>query len=667
MRYQQWNLRPGGAAARRRMEAAGLAPLCAAVLAARGLDGPEEAERFLASGWEHIHDPLLLRDMDKAVERIRRAVEQGETVAVYGDYDVDGITSTCLLTEALAGMGAKVVSYIPERTEEGYGLNKSAVARLAEGGVSLIITVDCGITAVAEVEFARSLGVEVVITDHHQCKEKLPAACAVVDPRRPDCGYPFPELAGVGVALKLAQALAPAEERERVFLRFGELAAVGTVADVMHLTGENRALVRQGLELLGRTNRPGLRALIREAGLEPGAVPTAVTIGYGLAPRINAAGRIEQAMVALELLLTREEDRGEVLAHTLCRLNRERQAIEMDILEQCAAMLEGVEEPGCIVLAGEGWHQGVVGIVASRLTERYSCPAFIICLENGKGKGSCRSFGGFNLFGALDQCADLLEGYGGHEMAAGFTILEENIPLLAARLKALVSAYTGGRPMETAIDVDAEIDSCAQLTCPQVEALSALEPFGTGNPKPVFLLRSAAVLSCCDVGGGRHLKMKLRRDGVVLCGAYGQNNAGDEAVLKAVLAELRAIDPDMPLWVMTRKPKQTRLSYRAGAVYTFNLPAFCRHMSRSVLYINGGGSLIQDVTSHRSLWFYLFTLAAARRLGCKVMMYGCGIGPVTRPGDVALVRRVLNTCVDAITLREDGETPAQVQVLQALS
>ncbi len=527
MKYQQWNLRPGCASARRRMESAGLAALCAAVLAARGLDGPEEAERFLASGWECVHDPFLLRDMDKAVERIRRGVEQGETIAVYGDYDVDGITSTCLLTETLAGMGAEVVSYIPERTEEGYGLNRSAVARLAQEGVSLIITVDCGITAAAEVEFARSLGVEVVVTDHHQCKEKLPAACAVVDPRRPDCGYPFPELAGVGVALKLAQALAPPEEREQVFLRFGELAAVGTVADVMHLTGENRTLVRQGLELLGRTSRPGLRALMREAGLEPGGVPTAVTIGYGLAPRINAAGRIEQAMVALELLLTREEDRGEVLAHTLCRLNRERQAIEMDILEQCTAMLEGVEAPACIVLAGEGWHQGVVGIVASRLTERYSCPAFIICLENGKGKGSCRSFGGFNLFGALEQCADLLEGYGGHEMAAGFTILEENIPLLAARLKELVSAFTGGRPMETAIDVDAEIDSCAQLTQEQVEALSALEPFGTGNPKPVFLLRSAAVLSCCDVGNGRHLKMKVRRDGMVLDAIFFSANCAE--------------------------------------------------------------------------------------------------------------------------------------------
>lgn len=524
MKYQQWNLRPEGTGARRLAEA-GLPPLCAAVLSARGIEGPEEAAEFLSSGAERFHDPYLLRDMDRAVARVRRALEAEEAIAVYGDYDVDGITSTCLLTEALTALGGTVVSYIPDRTEEGYGLNRGAVRHLAQAGVKLIVTVDCGITAAAEVEYARTLGVDVVVTDHHHCKQTLPAACAVVDPRRADCPYPFPELAGVGVALKLAQALYPPEERERVFLRFGELAAIGTVADVMRLTDENRALVRQGLELLSRTRRPGLRALLREAGLDPGALPTAVTIGYGLAPRINAAGRMEQAKVALELLLTREEERGEQLAQALCRLNRERQAIELDIFEQCVDMLGEPGEVRCIVLAREGWHQGVVGIVASRLAERYSCPAFMICLENGHGKGSCRSFGGFNLFAALEKCAGLLEGYGGHEAAAGFTVLEENIPRLAQRLGELVAAHTGGAPMEAAIDVDAEIQHCALLTQEQVDALSALEPFGTGNPKPVFLLRSAAVLSCCDVGGGRHLKMRVRRDGVALDAIFFSANA----------------------------------------------------------------------------------------------------------------------------------------------
>ena len=526
MKYQRWDLRrPGTPAARRSLEQAGLSPLCAALLSARGLDDPQKAAQFLSCGPERSHDPFLLKDMDRAVERIRAAIGGGERVCVYGDYDVDGITATCLLTEALAWQGGDVVSYIPDRTEEGYGLNPGAVARLAGQGVKLIVTVDCGITAVDEVEFARSLGVDVVITDHHHCKDRLPAAAAVVDPRREDCAYPFPELAGVGVALKTAQALVPPEQREGVFRRFGELAAIGTVADVMRLTDENRALVRQGLELLANTRRPGLRALLREAGLDPGAAPTAVTIGYGLAPRINAAGRMEQAMVALELLLTRDEERGEALAHTLCRLNRERQAIELAIYEQCVELLDAQPPAPAIVLAGEGWHQGVVGIVASRLTERYACPAFMICLEHGQGKGSCRSFGGFNLFAALDRCAPLLDGYGGHEMAAGFTIREENIPAFRDQVCRLVDLRTGGAPMEAAIDVDAEIDHCGQLTALQVESLSDLEPFGTGNPKPVFLLRGVCVLSCCDVGGGRHLKMKLRRDGAVLDAIFFSANA----------------------------------------------------------------------------------------------------------------------------------------------
>ena len=369
MKYQQWNVRrPGGAAARRALEGAGMSPLCAAVLAARGIAGPEEAARFLSCGPQRFHDPFLLKDMDKAVRRIHAAMAGGELMCVYGDYDVDGITATCLLTEALAWLGGRALSYIPDRSEEGYGLNPGAIARLAGEGVTLIVTVDCGITAVAEVEFARSLGVDVVVTDHHHCKDKLPAAAAVVNPRQDGCPYPFPELAGVGVALKTAQALAPPERREEVFRRFGELAAIGTVADVMRLTDENRALVRQGLELLAQTRRPGLRALLREAGLEPGSLPTAVTIGYGLAPRINAAGRMEQAMVALELLLTRDEERGEALAHTLCRLNRERQAIELAIYDQCAALLEAQPQLSApaIVLAGEGWHQGVVGIEIGR-------------------------------------------------------------------------------------------------------------------------------------------------------------------------------------------------------------------------------------------------------------------------------------------------------------
>ena len=519
MKYDRWNLRPSGpAGSRAELERAGLPPLCAAVLCARGVDTAPAASAFLAHGPDLLHDPFLLRDMEKAVERISRAIREQETVAVYGDYDVDGITATCLLTQFLRTLGGQVVSYIPDRTEEGYGLNNHAIDALARQGVTLIVTVDCGITAAQEVEYARALGVDVVITDHHQCKEVLPQAVAVVDPRRPDCSYPFPDLAGVGVALKLALALTAPDQRSQVLLDYGELAAIGTVADVMLLQGENRALVHLGLKRLADCSRPGLQALLREAGCPRGQVPTTVTIGYGLAPRINAAGRMEQAGTALELLLTQDPQRGQELAQELCQLNRLRQAIELEIFQHCDQLLTHTPALSApvIVLAGEGWHQGVIGIVASRLAEKYACPAFMISLDGDKGKGSCRSFGGFNLFGALERCAPLLDSYGGHELAAGFSIRRDNIPAFRAALCQLVEEFAGHQPMESSLDVDCEIPHCSLLSTQDVESLSLLEPFGSGNPKPVFLLRSVCVLSHTDVGGGRHLKLKLRRDGVVM-------------------------------------------------------------------------------------------------------------------------------------------------------
>ena len=519
MKYDRWNLRPSGpAGSRAELERAGLPPLCAAVLCARGVDTAPAASAFLAHGPNLLHDPFLLRDMEKAVERISRAIREQETVAVYGDYDVDGITATCLLTQFLRTLGGQVVSYIPDRTEEGYGLNNHAIDALARQGVTLIVTVDCGITAAQEVEYARALGVDVVITDHHQCKEVLPQAVAVVDPRRPDCSYPFPDLAGVGVALKLALALTAPAQRPQVLLDYGELAAIGTVADVMLLQGENRALVHLGLERLADCSRPGLQALLREAGCPRGQVPTTVTIGYGLAPRINAAGRMEQAGTALELLLTQDPQRGQELAQELCQLNRLRQAIELEIFQHCDQLLTHTPALSApvIVLAGEGWHQGVIGIVASRLAEKYACPAFMISLDGAKGKGSCRSFGGFNLFGALERCAPLLDSYGGHELAAGFSIRRDNIPAFRAALCQLVEEFAGHQPMESSLDVDCEIPHCSLLSTQDVESLSLLEPFGSGNPKPVFLLRSVCVLSHTDVGGGRHLKLRLRRDGVVM-------------------------------------------------------------------------------------------------------------------------------------------------------
>ena len=514
MRYKVWKTAvpdPVGCVA---LEREGVHPLTAAVLSARGLCSVAQAKAFLAAQENPVPDGAQMKDMDRAAARVRLALEQGQTIAVYGDYDVDGITATCLLTEFLTGLGGHVIPYIPDRMEEGYGLNKEAVCALADRGVRLIVTVDCGITAVEEVACAMERGVDVVITDHHECKAVLPSACAVVDPHRPDCPYPFKGLAGVGVALKLAMTLAGPERADRVLEEFCDLAAIGTVADVMPMTGENRTIVQRGFAALAHVKRTGLAMLVREAGLE-GRPMNSVSIGYTLAPRINAAGRMGRASLAVELLLTRDPDRAAQLARELCQLNRDRQAVELDIFDQCEQMLHSVPQTNAIVLADPVWHQGVVGIVASRLAEQYGCPVFMICLSGGMGKGSCRSYGGINLFAVLEGCQDLLEAFGGHELAAGFTVREENILALAQRIRAQV-ALQAPQSSGLELELDAELDDPGVLDLRGVEQLEQLEPYGTGNPRPVLALMGAQVVSRSLVGGGRHLKLKLSKRGVTL-------------------------------------------------------------------------------------------------------------------------------------------------------
>ena len=514
MRYKQWKIAHPSPEGRAQLERAGIPSLLACVLSARGVTEPEQAWKLLTPGEEPLLDPMLLKDMDRAVLRVTRALKRGETIAVYGDYDVDGITATCLLTDCLTRLGGRVRSYIPDRLEEGYGLNEEAVLHLARQGVTLIITVDCGITAAREVEFARELGIDVVITDHHECKQAIPEAAAVVDPHRPDCPYPFKGLAGVGVALKLAMAAAGPDRAGLVFREYADLAAVGTVADVMPMTGENRTIVQTGLAALAHPRRVGLAQLMEEAGLGDKPV-TSVSIGYTLAPRINAAGRMGQADLAAELLLTRDPGRAAALAQELCALNRERQTIECEIFQECVQRLERRPQSGVILLADEHWHQGVVGIVASRLTEKYSCPVFMVCLDQGMGKGSCRSWGGVNLFHLLTQCQDLLEGFGGHAMAAGFTVREENIPALERRLRQLVLEEHAGEELPSLLEIDAAVLP-QELTVEAVEALDALEPCGAGNPRPVLVLTGAHVISAAQVGRGRHLKLRLEGRGVPL-------------------------------------------------------------------------------------------------------------------------------------------------------
>ena len=518
MKYKQWQVAQPCPAGQQELEEAGLPPLLAGLLAARGIVRPEEARRLLSPGSEPIPDPSLLKDMDRAAQRVRLALERGELIAVYGDYDVDGITATCLLTRFLAARGGNVTPYIPSRMGEGYGLNAEAVHILARRQISLILTVDCGITAVEETALANRLGMDVVITDHHACKEELPPAAAVVDPHRPDCPYPFKGLAGVGVALMLALAVAGPAEAPAVFDEFCDLAAVGTVADVMPMTGANRAIVSLGLAQLDPPQRIGFASLIRCAGLEDRPV-TSVSVGYTLAPRINASGRMGMAEVAVELFLTQDPIRADELAVQLCELNRERQGIEGDIFQQCVHYLEENPQEDAIVLAGNHWHQGVVGIVASRLAERYARPCFMICLDGGIGKGSCRSWGDINLFALLSSCSGLLENFGGHALAAGFTVREENIPALALALRRAIADSCQGQALPSVLEVDMAV-APQHLTVEAVESLDRLEPCGTGNPRPVFLLQGAQVHTMSQVGRGRHLKLKLESRGAALDAIY---------------------------------------------------------------------------------------------------------------------------------------------------
>lgn len=517
MKYKNWTLTPCNPAAAAQLEQAGISPLSALALSARGFETPEQAAAFLRHDSTRLHDPFAMKGMTQAVARIQAALAAGETICVYGDYDVDGITATCLLTSYLRSQGGQVLPYVPDRIREGYSLNSNTIAALADQGVTLIITVDCGITNLEEVDLARTLGLDVVITDHHECKEQLPAACAIVNPHQPGCSYPFQELAGVGVALKVVLALGGPERQEALLAEYADLAAIGTVADVMQLTGENRTIVTLGLERVSATRRIGLAMLLQESRINEKPI-TASFISFSLAPRINAAGRMGCPFLAVDLLLTDDPLLAAELARKLCQLNRERQLVEQDIFSQCTALLDRrpALRGSAIVLAGENWHQGVVGIVASRLAERYNVPAFMICLDGAQGKGSCRSSGGFPLFSALEQCSDLLEGFGGHAQAAGFTILAQNIPAFRRKMCQLADAWAPDKDSAGELVLDAVLPDAHLLTLENVAALEELEPFGAGNPRPTFLLEGATLLSYSCVGGGRHTRMQVDCNGMVL-------------------------------------------------------------------------------------------------------------------------------------------------------
>ena len=504
MKYGIWKVSQPEAGAVNALVGSGYAPLAAMVLASRGMEDDHQARAYLDCN-APLLDPFLMTDMDKAAGRVGLAMSRGEKIAVFGDYDVDGITATCLLTDFLRRHGADAVSYIPGRLEEGYGLNPIAIHQLHDEGVKLIVTVDCGITAVNEAELCRQLGIDLVITDHHECKQTLPAAAAVVDPHRPDGGYPHKNLSGVGVAFKLASALCGSQEG--VLEEYADMVCLGTVADVMPLQGENRVFVARGLESLAHTKRPGIAALMAECGCAPETV-SASSIGFMLAPRINAAGRMGQIDLAVELFLTDDPDKAAEAARGLCELNRQRQAVESEIYRQAVSMLPMGKPPEAIVLADESWHQGVVGIVASRIAEEYACPTFLICLDGEHGKASSRSHGGFNLFASLSALSPLLESYGGHELAAGFTITRANIPEFRRQICALAAKFYTDDVPRTVLDVDCAV-SPELLTLHNVDALQMLEPCGNGCPKPVLMVKNLTIDRISMVGGGRHMRLRL--------------------------------------------------------------------------------------------------------------------------------------------------------------
>ena len=600
VKYGIWNVGQPESAAVNALVGYGYAPLTAMVLSARGIHTPRQAKEYLSCEAE-LHDPFLMTDMDLAAGRVVLAMQRGEKIAVFGDYDVDGITATCLLTAFLRQCGADVVSYIPGRLEEGYGLNPIAINQLHQEGVKLIITVDCGITAVDEAQMCKELGIDLVITDHHECKDILPEAIAVVDPHRPDGGYPHKNLSGVGVAFKLAAALSG--DQQAVLEEYADMVCLGTVADVMLLQGENRVFVAKGLESLRHTRRPGIAALMKESGCAQDTV-SASAIGFMLAPRINAAGRMGQIDLAVDLFLTDDPEKAAVLAKALCDLNRQRQSVESGIYDQAVSMLPEGKTPEAIVLADETWHQGVVGIVASRIAEEFCCPTFLICLDGEHGKASSRSFGGFNLFASLTTLSDLLESYGGHELAAGFTISRNQIPAFRRAICELAAAYYSDDTPRTCIDIDCAIEP-ELLTIRGIDALNQLEPTGNGCPKPVLMMKKLTVDRIQMVGGGKHMRLRLRGGHASVNAIYFSANPETASIRQGDVVDV-AFNPQINEFRGERSVQMNILDIRphCSAEASGEIAAY-QALRRNQLTAADAVALLPDRNTLAMIWRYL--------------------------------------------------------------
>jgi len=518
VRWQKRSIAPGAEKLARLLAAATELPeAVASLLAARGIQSPEEAYRFLHPTLKDLHDPMLMLGMATAVERLERAIAQREPVLIYGDYDVDGTMATVILKTAVELLGSQCSFHVPHRLLEGYGMRDEVIERAASDGVKLIISVDTGIRAFAAAATAERVGVDLIVTDHHlvSAGEGVPRALSVLNPNQPGCGYPCKGLSGAGVAFKVAQALLERAGRGRLVESFLKVVAIATVADAVPLLGENRVFVRLGLEGLRAVANPGLKALLDVCELNHGRVVSAQDVAFRIAPRINAAGRMDVAGDVVELFTVRDAARAKELAERLNQLNSDRQQEEQRISE---AVLEQVQqsdelrEAAVMVVDGEGWHRGVIGICASRVVDRFGRPAVVIARDGLEAHGSGRSVPGFHLLDALESTPELFLRFGGHAHAVGFAMRSEHIPELRRRLNEYARAHMEAGAMEPVMEYDAEIE-LDQVTPVFFESLCALQPFGMGNPDPVFFTRGAAVLGEARVMREKHLKLKLKRYG----------------------------------------------------------------------------------------------------------------------------------------------------------
>lgn len=513
MNHRRWHVLPAAPAGY--LKGTDLHPLTIQLLHNRGIAGASDAMSFLGLEEEKPSDPFLLPDIEKAVVRVQRALLGGETIAIYGDFDADGICGTAVLVQGLSRLGANTIAYIPHRVEEGYGLNFVSLERLCQQGATVVVTVDCGITNAPEIEYAGSLGLDTIVTDHHSVTQGVPPAFAVVNPKRADSAYPFPELAGVGVAYRFLQALFMSLGRKETLDDLLDIVAVGTVADMVPLLGDNRSLVKEGLVQVKRSGRLGLQEMLRTARVKQGDVDSGC-IAWVIAPRLNAPGRLEHALASYQLLMTQSPQEARQMAQELEETNAERQRLTSQFLARARDEIESRRPvPPLLIAGGEGYPSGVAGLIAGRLVEEYHRPSIVFKREEETSRGSARSIPGFSMIAALAQCTDLLERFGGHPMAAGFTVRNDNVPRLSQRLVDIAGSQISEDDLQPSVTVDAELPLSA-MNGEVFGVVERLAPFGSGNPAPVFVSRGVKVVDCASVGdGSRHLQVKLREGRIV--------------------------------------------------------------------------------------------------------------------------------------------------------